>query len=96
MVVGGWWWVPTHNVVKPTFTRLWLSWVLTIRSLVEYCAVVWHSSLTEEQINSIERVQKTCLRVILGENYVSYGAALEMCNLKTLFQRREDRCLSFA
>ena len=47
-------------------------------------------------MNSIERVQKTCLRVILGENYVSYGAALEMCNLKTLFQRREDRCLSFA
>ena len=71
-------------------------YVLYIRSLVEYCAVVWHSSLTEEQMNSIERVQKTCLRVILGENYVSYGAALEMCNLKTLFQRREDRCLSFA
>ena len=25
-----WWWVPTHNVVKPTSTWLWLSWVLTI------------------------------------------------------------------
>ena len=27
---GGGWWVRTHNVVKPTFTWLWLSWVLTI------------------------------------------------------------------
>ena len=28
----GWWWVGqyTHNVVKLTFTWLWLSWVLTI------------------------------------------------------------------
>ena len=69
--------------------------VLYIRSVVEYCAVVWHSSLTVEQMNSLEMVQKTCLRVILGDNYVSYGAALEMSNLKTLFHRREIRCLSF-
>ena len=40
-------------------------------------------------------VQKTCLRIILGDNYVSYEAALEMCNLSTLFDRRESRCLSF-
>ena len=71
-------------------------YVLFIRSIVEYCAVVWHSSLTSEQSNSLEMIQKTCLRVILGENYVSYEAALEMCDLVTLSQRREDRCLSFA
>ena len=28
MVVGGWW-VRIHNLVKPTSTWLWLSWVLT-------------------------------------------------------------------
>ena len=71
-------------------------YVLYIRSVLEYCAVVWHSSLTMEQISSLEMVQKTCLKVILGENYVSYSAALEMCNLETLYKRREDRCLSFA
>jgi hypothetical protein len=41
-------------------------------------------------------VQKTCLRVILGIDYDGYADALEMCNLKTLFERREERCMSFA
>ena len=34
--------------------------------------------------------------VILGDMYVNYSAALEMTGLQTLFDRREDRCLSFA
>ena len=69
---------------------------LFVRSLLEYCSVVWHSSLTIENIQRIERVQKASLRIILGEMYVDYGAALEMCNLTTLYERREDRCLNFA
>jgi hypothetical protein len=56
---------------------------------------MWHSGLTTDQITSLERFQKTCLRVILGDNYVSYSSALEMCILVTLFERREERCLSF-
>jgi hypothetical protein len=70
-------------------------YVLFIRSIAEYCTVVWHSSITGDLIRRIEMVQKTCLRIILGDNYVSYEAALEMCNLSTLFDRRESRCLSF-
>ena len=69
---------------------------LFVRSLLEYCSVVWHSSLTVENILRIERVQKASLRVILGEMYVGYEAALEMCNLTTLSERREERCLNFA
>ena len=53
------------------------TYVLFIRSKLEYCSVVWHSRLTGEQRNLLERVQKTYLRVILGECYVSYEAALE-------------------
>lgn len=34
--------------------------------------------------------------IILGDMYVSYAAALEMTNLKTLGARREDRCADFA
>ena len=49
-----------------------------------------------EQATDIERVQKTCLRIILGDNFVSYEAALEMTGLETLHDRREGRCLSFA
>ena len=35
-------------------------------------------------------------QIILGDMYVSYSAALEMCGLETLYQRREHRCLDFA
>ena len=41
-------------------------YILYIRSLLEYCSVVWHSTLTGEQCHNIERVQKLCLKIILG------------------------------
>ena len=69
-------------------------YVLFIRSIVEYCAVVWHSSLTVELVGNLERVQKICLKLILGENYVSYSAALEMCNLESLLARNALNTLS--
>ena len=71
-------------------------YILFIRSTTEYCSVAFHSSLTIEQSTDIERVQKTSLKVILGESYVDYPAALEMCGLLTLHDRREKRCLNFA
>ena len=71
-------------------------YVLFIRSIAEYCSVVFHSSLTNEQTFKIEQIQKICLKVILGEMYVSYSSALEMTNLTTLADRREKRCLDFA
>ena len=71
-------------------------YILFIRSVVEYCSVAFHSSLTQEQASDIERIQKTSLRVILGDTYIDYSAALEMCGLDTLYQRREKRCLDFA
>ena len=71
-------------------------YILYIRSITEYCAVVFHPSLTQENIRKLETIQKTCLKVILGEMYVSYSSALEMCGLQTLFQRRQNRCLDFA
>ena len=71
-------------------------YTLFIRSLTEYCSVVFHSSLTLSQITDIERIQKTSLKIILGDNFVSYPAALEMTGLDTLYTRRETRCLNFA
>ena len=59
---------------------------LFIRSLLEYCSIVWHSRLTEEDMRVLERVQKTSLRIILGESYESYPSALEACNLNTLYE----------
>ena len=68
---------------------------LYIRSIMEYCSVVWHSTLTEQQSMDLERVQKLWLKVILGDRYTSYEGALEVCELESLTKRRESRCLKF-
>ena len=71
-------------------------YILFIRSVTEYCSVLFHPSLTQEQSEAIEKIQAVCLRVILGDNYVSYVAATEMCGLEFLSTRREKRCLTFS
>ena len=60
-------------------------YALFIRSVVEYCFVAFHSSPTIEQTNDLERIQKVCLKIILGDNFVDYSAALEMTGLETLY-----------
>ena len=71
-------------------------YILYIRSLVEYCSVVWHSTLTKQQNQNIENIQKLSLKIILGQEYSTYECALECTGLERLSQRREDRCLRFA
>ena len=70
-------------------------YILFIRSLLEYCSVAWHSTLTGEQNQNLERVQKLCLKVILGEHYKDYSSALDTCGLDSLSDRREDKCLQY-
>jgi hypothetical protein len=67
-----------------------------IRTTLEYCSVVFHSSLTAKQSASLERCQAVSLRIILQENFVSYSAALEMTALSRLSDRRQTRCLDFS
>ena len=69
---------------------------LFIRSRAEYLSVAWHSLLTAHQTNKIENIQKTSLKIIIGDNFVDYPAALEMTGLEELFLRRQKRCLAFA
>ena len=71
-------------------------YILFIRSLTEYCSVVLHESLTLRQSDNLKAIQSTCLKVILDVNYVSYCAALEMCGLKKLFERRAEKQLTFS
>ena len=71
-------------------------YILYIRSLLEQSATVWHSSLTEENRTDLERIQKSALRIILGDKYQTYAKALEICELETLDLRRKNLCLSFA
>ena len=71
-------------------------YVLYIRSIAEYCSVAFHSSLTIELSDKLERIQRTSLKIILGEMYINYSSALEMSGLDTLYSRRTKRCLDFA
>ena len=82
--------------VGVSIEELLIIYVLFVRSLLEDCCVVWHSTLTKEQEDDIEQVQRVCLRVILQDSWCGYDAALEMTSLETLTDRREAHCLQFA
>ena len=53
-----------------------------------------HSSITVENREDLERVQKTVLKIILGLRYKSYQNALDILELETLEKRREKLCLN--
>ena len=72
---------------------------LVYRSVIlpchDYCSVVFHSSLTANQSDQLERLQSQALKCIYGYEH-SYRALLEMSGLTTLRERRERRCYKFA
>ena len=70
-------------------------YILYIRSILEYCAVVWHSTLTSDQSKNLENVQKLCLKIITGPDYTNYEEVLDNHNLEKLSDRRQARCLKF-
>ena len=64
-------------------------YLLFIRSVLEQSATVWHSTLTEDNKNDLERVQKTALKIILGGEYQNYQKALDrldILNLSDMFE----------
>ena len=67
-----------------------------IRCLLEYAVAVWHPSLTSEDRIRIERVQKSALCIILGQDYTSYKSALKELQLESLHSRRIKLCKKFA
>ena len=106
------WSANTEFIVKKAFKKLWVlrrlkeaganrnelidMYVKIVRSIVELAVPVWHSSLTMDEIHDIERIQICALRVILGDEYLSYPCALKTCNLKTLEIRKDRLCTKFA
>ena len=51
-------------------------YILYIRSIVEQQGQVWHSSLTLENLQNLERIQKNALQIILQDEYKDYNNAL--------------------
>ena len=102
----------TENITKKAYQRLWILkrlkqmgastesmidvYAKHIRSVLEFAAVVWNSSLTQENIMTIERVQKSAFAVIIGSRYQSYEEEYVTLNMETLSKRRKKLSLKFA
>ena len=71
-------------------------YILFVRSHLEQSATVWHSNLTQENRDDLERVQKSAMKIIFKEKYQSYEKSLQLLEIETLEYRREQLCLSFA
>ena len=106
------WHANTANITKKAYTRLWIlrriknlgstrSILLDVynkqvRSILEYAAVVWDAGLAQDDIQKIERVQKSACAIILGENYNSYEEAMNILQTKPLSVRRRELAKKFA
>ena len=52
--------------------------------------LAWTAGLTNDDIISLDRVQKTACAIIFGRAYTGYEDALEQLGLRTLESRRID------
>ena len=66
------------------------------RSVLESSFPVFHSMLTIDDQNELERIQKIVFRIILGPRYDWYENACEKLDVETLFSRRHTLSLNFA
>ena len=105
------WWDNTDYICKKGYARLWMLRRLRIlganqgemldvyykqvRYILEMAVPVWQAGLTQLEIKQIERVQRTALHIILGENYLYYENALDVLKCKTLSEMRYSLCEHF-
>ena len=61
-----------------------------------YASPAWSSSLTATQRHQLERVQKRACRLILGNQFTNYQAALHTLHLTTLQERHTHLLQKFA
>ena len=71
-------------------------WTIFCRSVLEQSCAVWGTSLTNENINDLERTQKTLCKLVLKEKYKTYENGLLQLNLESLELRRQELILRFA
>ena len=105
------WTANTEYIVKKANGRLWTLrrlknlgatqedlldvYAKQVRSVLELAVPAWHCSLTQAETKDIERVQKSALHIVLGNEYTSYRHALDVVKLETLEQRRVKLSLKF-
>ena len=78
--------LPTNDLLKIYFSL--------VRPVIEYAASAYHSLLTNEQSEEIERLQKRILKVIYGWTY-AYDTILTQ-KIPSLKEQRQELVTSFA
>ena len=68
-------------------------YVTCVRSILEYCAQVWHYNIPEYLSKDIERIQSRALKII--NPTLSYSDAKAVFDIPTLATRGEYLCSSF-
>lgn len=68
-------------------------YTVAIRPIVEYACPAWHTSLTAEQCNRIECVQKRALNIIFGCHDIAVISQFK--SVSSLESRRDDICRKF-
>ena len=66
-----------------------------VRPVLDYCAVVYHPMLTDEQDQVVERLQAQALKNIYGYG-VPYATMRKLAGVTTHRERRIDLCDKFA
>lgn len=69
---------------------------LYIRPVLEFAAPVWTSGITKAQAETIERIQKRALRIIVYPNLLPYSELLKTLKLESLSNRRLELATKFA
>ena len=66
-----------------------------VRSILEFNCCVWFSSITEEEVEDLERVQRNAIQIILQQKVEDYQESLTKLNLETLKERRTKLAIKF-
>ena len=90
------WILIRFKALGATREQLLTVYTLRIRSTLEFACPVFHGSLTKDQSQRVEMIQKKAFAIILGQNYLSYENALITLSHERLDTRRESNCLNFA
>ena len=90
--------IKRFGATNEEMTHLWITYC---RSTLEQSAVLWASSLSEENKEDLERLQKCFIKLIFSkkyrsENENSYKELLLKLNLEPLEVRRDLLSLKFA
>ena len=65
-----------------------------IRVILEFNSNVWFSSITKDEAEDLERVQKNVCRLLLNDEYEDYPDALKKLNLDSLEERRKKLAIN--